>query len=229
MIELPEEEVFEVNALVLSKFIIRDLIPIIGDDTYPVNELMLMSAAVHRIRPTHIIEWGTNTGKSARIFHEIITKFNINCEIHSIDLPDDATHEEHNHKVRGELVKHIGSIKLHQGDGLKEAIKIASALDNNARILFFVDGDHLYDSVYREVFSLIKMFGNHNILVHDTFYQYKQSGYNIGPITAVRDALNINTNNTFKVLTINIGGPGMCLLYNLPKIDHKLLQIEWVK
>lgn len=224
---MSEKELFEVNANLLSEFIIQDLIPIIGLGTYPLNELMLMTASVHRIRPTHIIEWGTNIGKSARIFYETVKKFHINSEIHSIDLPDDVRHPEHSPGHRGQLVKGIPEIKLHQGDGLALAINIAENSGANSRILFFVDGDHLYDSVYGEISNLMNKFPSHNILVHDTFYQCPQSGYNVGPAKAVNDAL-ANIPNDFNILKSDIGGPGMTLLYHLPQIDRKLLGIEWV-
>lgn len=218
-------EVFEVNCRLLSKFIVNDLLPVVGPNYYPLNELMVMTAAVHRIRPTHIIEWGTNIGISARIFYETINKFEIDCKIHSIDLPDDTEHVEHSHAFRGQFVAGIDSVTLYQGDGLDIAIKIADSL-TDARILFFVDGDHSYESVYNELDTLMTKYPNTNILIHDTFYQDSISGYNIGPFKAVQNTLS--KHSTFSMVTTNLGGSGMTLLYNLPQIDHKLLEIQWV-
>ena len=59
---------FEVNKWALSEFVVHRLLPIVGIHPYPLDELLLMSAAVCRLRPRHIFEWGTNVGKSARIF-----------------------------------------------------------------------------------------------------------------------------------------------------------------
>ena len=85
----------EVDLWTLSEFIVDKLVPITGVHPFPLNEQLLMSASVVRFRPTHLYEWGTNIGKSARIFHEVATTFNIDTEIHTIDLPDDVTHAEH--------------------------------------------------------------------------------------------------------------------------------------
>ena len=67
---------FEVNTRILSAFVVNDLLPIVGFSPFPLNELILMSAALCRIRPTYVFEWGTNVGKSARIFYETSKKFN---------------------------------------------------------------------------------------------------------------------------------------------------------
>jgi hypothetical protein len=86
---------FEVNKWVLSEFILRGLVPIVGIHPFPLDELLLMTGAVCRCRPRHVFEWGTNIGTSARIFYETARRFRLETEIHSIDLPDDADHVEH--------------------------------------------------------------------------------------------------------------------------------------
>jgi hypothetical protein len=48
------------------------------------------------------------------------------------------------------------------------------------------------------------------ILVHDTFYQSPDSGYNIGPFKAVQE---IVASGKFTVLETKTGLPGMTLLY----------------
>lgn len=209
-----DKELFEVNTAALSEYIVKDLLPIIGLGTYPLNELMLMTATIYRLRPTHIIEWGTNIGKSARIFYETIKKFNIPSEIHSIDLPDNVNHSEHPREHMGKLVRDIAAVKLHLGDGLDTAIKIAEQISGECRLLFFVDGDHYYNSVYREISTLMTKFPEHNILAHDTFNQCSKSGYYTGPFMAIQDAL-VNIPNDFCVLDTNLGCPGMTLLYHL--------------
>ena len=80
---------FEINNWVISDFIVNCLVPIVGVHPFPLNELQLMVGTVCRFQPTHIFEWGTNIGKSARIFYETTNSFKIDAEIHSIDLPDD--------------------------------------------------------------------------------------------------------------------------------------------
>src|SRR3989344_9247020 len=86
---------FEVNNWVTSDFIVNKLVPIVGFHPFPLNELMLMTSAVCYFKPEFIFEWGTNIGKSARIFYEISKAFDIKTEVHSIDLPDDVFHDEH--------------------------------------------------------------------------------------------------------------------------------------
>ena len=79
---------FEVDNWTISRFVLKRLIPLIGFRPFPLSELCLLSSAVCFFKPTHIFEWGTNIGKSARLFHETAKYFNISVEIHSIDLPD---------------------------------------------------------------------------------------------------------------------------------------------
>ena len=204
---------FEVNNWIISEFVIKELVPLVGIHPYPLNELMLMVSALCRLKPTHIYEWGTHIGKSARIFYEITKYFDITSEIHSIDLPDNVQHGEHPQQNRGILVKNIRNITLHQGDGLTVALKFHKYNGKKTNPLFFLDGDHAYRSVKRELTGIMKHAPNASILIHDTFYQSKQSGYNTGPYRAIRDSLR-NIPNKYITLSTNLGLPGMTLLYN---------------
>jgi cephalosporin hydroxylase len=204
---------FEVNNWTISRFVLRRLVPIVGVRPFPLNEQMLMVAAICRLQPSHIIEWGTNIGKSARIFYETCRTFGISAEIHSIDLPDDVGHGEHPKKKRGLLVRGKKEVKLHIGDGLETSLNILSQSRNTAvRPLFFVDGDHCYASVKRELEGIIKNAPTADILLHDTFYQSVSSGYNIGPARAMDDVLK-SIPNDFNMLVQNTGLPGMTLLW----------------
>ena len=204
---------FEVNNWIVSEFIIDKLLPVVGFHPFPINEQMLMVATVCRLKPTHIFEWGTNVGKSARIFHETCSGFSIKTEIHSIDLPDDINHIEHPKNERGKFVKGIKEVTLHRGDGVKTALQIISECkDNAARPLFFLDGDHSYESVKNELSKIITCVPQANILLHDTFYQSEESGYNVGPYKAIKEVLSTTPNN-FKVFSQNLGLPGMTLLW----------------
>ena len=137
---------FEVNNWIISRFVIDKLVPVVDIVPFPVNEQVLMVAAVCRIKPTHIFEWGTNIEKSARIFYETCRAFGLDAEIHSIDLPDDMEHIEHPRENRGLLVKGIKEVNLHLGDGLENALQIVSDFKkDNLRPLFFIDGDHSYE------------------------------------------------------------------------------------
>ena len=203
---------FEVNNWIVSRFVIRRLMPIVDIHPFPVNEQMLMVSAVCRLKPTHIFEWGTNIGKSARIFYETCRAFGLDAGIHSFDLPDDVEHIEHPKENRGLLVKDIKEVNLHLGDGLENALQIVSdCKKDNLRPLFFIDGDHSYESVKRELEGVIKSVSQANILLHDTFYQSEESGYNVVPYKAIVDVLS-GMPDRYKIISQNIGLPGMTLL-----------------
>jgi len=204
---------FEVNNWIISDFIVKKIAPIVGTHPYPLGELNLMVAAVCRLKPQQIFEWGTNIGKSARIFYETGKQFDIPLEIHSIDLPDDLDHQEHPRSKRGYMVMGYAGVTLHQADGLSKAIELYQRQPQN-RTLVFIDGDHSYESVYRELNGVISAMPNAHILLHDTFYQSEQSGYNIGPNKAVSETLAAMP-GVFRVMATTTGLPGMTLLYRL--------------
>lgn len=170
-----------------------------------------MTAATCYLQPEQIFEWGTNVGKSARVFYEISKFFDFKSIIHSIDLPDEVSHIEHPNSKRGYLVKNCKNVFLHQGDGVTVAQKIYMQKPN-AKTLVFVDGDHSYESVQNELSQINKVMPNAWILLHDTFYQSKQSDYNVGPYIAVQEFLAKNTNK-YKTKFTDLGLPRMTLLY----------------
>jgi len=135
-----------------------------------------------------------------------------NAIINSIDLPDDIEHIEHPGNQRGVKVKGLKNVIIHQGDGLNTSLDIANKLKRNNKLLFFLDGDHSYESVSRELNGIYNAFPKSYILIHDTFYQSSNSGYNIGPYEAVRDFLEKNPNQ-YKKISTDIGLPGMTFLY----------------
>jgi hypothetical protein len=210
----------EVNNWVISEFIIRRLAPVVGTHPYPINEQFLMVAAVCALKPTLIFEWGTNLGKSARIFYETAREFKVWTEIYSIDLPDDVVHVEHPGERRGMYVRNLVGVHLLQGDGLETSLSVyrervanlAPAETSAAAVpLFFIDGDHGYDSVKRELEGIIGAVPEANILLHDTFFQSPEAHYNIGPYQAVQDVLL--TAPPCRILRQELGLPGMTLLY----------------
>ncbi len=203
---------FEVNNWIISEFVVEKLVPVAGVHPFPLNELMLMSAAVCRFRPSLIFEWGTNIGKSARVFYETIKAFDIPCEVHSIDLPDDVFHNEHPKQNRGKLVRGLKEVTLHQADGLTRSFEIYDKSNNRERVLFFVDGDHSYESVKKELDAILTHVPHAAVLLHDTFYQSEDSGYNLGPYNAVRDVL-ASRDDKYNVISTDTGLPGMTLVY----------------
>ena len=201
----------EVNKWSISEFVAKKLVPVVGMHPYPLDELMLMASMCCLVKPTHIVEWGTHIGKSARIFYETIKYFNIKCEILSFDLPDDVEHGEHPQSKRGMLVKRFKEVKLFQEDALVKGIQLfedSKVLDK--RILFFVDGDHEYTTVKMELATIFSKVPDAQVLLHDTFYQSEDSGYNIGPINAVREFLS--GRNDLRVIHTNLGLPGMTFI-----------------
>jgi hypothetical protein len=205
---------YEVNNWIISEFVLKRLVPVVGAHPYPLNELMLMAGAVCRFRPTHIFEWGTNIGASARVFFETGRHFRIPLEIHSVDLPPEVDHVEQPGRQRGALVRGKPGVTLHLGDGIETSLSICKTMPANGRALFFVDGDHGYESVRRELAMILESVKNPAVLLHDTFYQSKDSGYNIGPFEAVRDVLAGHTApEKFRVIALNTGLPGMTLIY----------------
>jgi len=205
---------YEVNNWVLSEFVLKRLVPVVGTHPYPLHELMLMAGAVCRFQPTHVFEWGTNVGSSARVFFETGRQFRLPLEIHSIDLPPEIDHVEQPGSSRGRLVRNKPGVSLHLGDGLDTSLSICQTMPEGGRALFFVDGDHSYESVRRELAAILTEVMNPVVLLHDTFYQSSDSGYNIGPFEAVRDVLREQADSTqFRVLALNTGLPGMTMIY----------------
>jgi hypothetical protein len=217
----PDCHELEVNNWAISEFIIDKIVPIVGIHPYPINELCLMVTAVCALKPALIFEWGTNLGKSARIFYETAREFGIFTHIYSIDLPDDIEHNEHPGGKRGMYVRNLDWVHLLQGDGLETSIRVyrerMTRLDPEGHTgwakapLFFIDGDHGYDSVKRELEGIITAVPEANILLHDTFFQSPESRYNIGPYKAIRDVLGAGS--PYRVLRQELGLPGMTLLY----------------
>ena len=202
----------EVDAWQLSSFVVERLVPVVGVHPFPVHELMLLSAAVCRFRPSYIFEWGTHIGKSARAFYEVSGHYGIPSEIHSIDLPDHAHHVEHPSSERGRMVRGLDRVHLHQGDGLDTSLATWTKAGRPDDVLFFVDGDHSETSVYRELSGVVAHVPRPVLLLHDAFYQSSQSGYNMGPYQAIERVLKEHPSR-FKRIDSGIGLPGMTLLY----------------
>ena len=142
---------FEVDLWILSRFLLEKIVPVVGTHPYPLNELLLMTAAACRLKPKVVFDWGTHIGASARIFYECRQAFKLDYEIHSIDLPPDASHVEHPGEEHGRLVKGLAGVHLHRGNGVEVALEQWQKLGLPKRPLFFVDGDHEYESVRDEL------------------------------------------------------------------------------
>ena len=203
---------FEIDNWAVSKFVLRKLVPHVGFHPFPLNELMLMVAAVAWLRPNQIFDWGTNIGKSARIFYECTAHYRIDAEIHSTDLPGSLGHNEHPGKKRGKLVQGLPRVHLHLGDGVEVSLEIWRASGRKPRPLFLVDGDHSYESVRRELRAITTQVADPGILLHDSFYQSSGSSYNIGPHQAIEEIMT-GTQGRFRRLFSGFGLPGLTFLF----------------
>jgi hypothetical protein len=79
----------------------------------------------------------------------------------------------------------LAGVHRHRGDGVTIALERWNLLGRAARPLFFVDGDHACASVLRELSAIFDAIGDASTLVHDTFFQPAESGYNVGPARAI--------------------------------------------
>ncbi len=203
----------EVKNWLISQFIIDKIIPLVGTQPYPLSEIQLMIGTICWVRPRKIIEWGTHIGVAARIFSETLSYFNIVGKIYSIDLPDYQDHIEHPHGERGRLVRDCQNVQLIQGDGLIEACKVIGD-SKGVGTLLFLDGDHSYTSVKRELMTIGRRYPKSAIIAHDTFNQVADSHYNVGPYLAVTEFLSKYPSRYYQLNTA-LGLPGMTVL--IPK------------
>jgi hypothetical protein len=205
---------FEVDAWAISDFVVQRLVPVVGAHPFPLHELMLMTAVACRVNPPQIFDWGTHIGKSARVFYECRIHYGLRAEIHSTDLPDDVSHVEHPGLERGRLVHSLKGVHLHQGDGLETSLAVWRATGCQVGPLFFLDGDHAYESVLRELLSIMDAVPSASVLLHDTFFQSADSGYNVGPYRAIGEAID-RFPGRYRRYDSGLGLTGMTLLWPL--------------
>jgi hypothetical protein len=201
---------FEVDLWILSRFLLEKIVPVVGTHPYPLNELLLMTAAACRLKPSVVFDWGTHIGASARIFYECDQAFKLGYEIHSVDLPPDANHVEHPGLEHGRLVRGLARVHLHRGNGVKVALGQWQKLGRPKRPLFFVDGDHAYESVRDELNEIFSTIPDASALAHDTFFQSEESSYNVGPARAIDEIIG-KFPSRFHIVKSGLGLPGMTL------------------
>lgn len=200
----------EVDKWIISEFITNIIIPIVGLRPYPLSELELLVSTLVYYRPTHICDWGTHFGKATRIFYETVKAFNLKTKIISVDLPETVEHVEHPHKERGKFVQGL-PVKLLLGDGVIDSIRyLKKYSQKNIRPMFFLDGDHSYKSVKRELAIIYRTYPRSAIIIHDTFYQSDNSGYNTGPFQAINEF--VLSHPQYLQFSTVFGLPGMTAL-----------------
>ncbi len=134
---------------------------------YTEAEAVVLYDTVQTLRPDLIVEWGTNTGHSARLFVEARDLLDLKCAIHSVDVGTDVPvlrpEEEglrQGHHVRDQKVA------LHIGDGPQ----LAALLYRQrkwSRPLFYIDDNHEYQRVLDELFLLASECPRAVLLLHD--------------------------------------------------------------
>lgn len=197
-------EFIEIDKYLISQYLLK-LVKIVGYRPFPFDELFLMVSAFLYHKPDMIIDVGTHQGKSARIWFELARHFGTQTSIHTIDLFD-PNHPEYPGNILGKYIKGT-SVKQHIGDGFGISSDLIKR-DPDANFLIFLDSDHSYENVMREL-SLARAIKSGGFLVHDTFYQ-PGSNYNHGPYLAIRD---FSKDFTFKqIIHLQTGLPGMSYL-----------------
>lgn len=221
----------EANAAQLDRFVLEKILPKTGL-LYPLAEISLMALVVDRVRPTHIFEWGTNIGGSARIFHTITEVLQMDTEIHTWDLPEDVPHGQHPGKDHGKLARGLSRVHFHREDGLAGSLaKLSAELSKKPDLkpLFFVDGDHSYSSVIREISGLISVQDEFHLLAHDTFVQKPDGkGQSRESWLGCPTALDVFAKD-YRWLNVGFGNPGMAYLWGRGKRAGKAgMRLRWL-
>ena len=215
----------------LDNFVLEKILPKTGL-LYPLAEISLMSLVVDRVKPTHIFEWGTNVGSSAKIFHHITESLGMDIPIHTWDLPEDVSHGQHPGDNHGKLAKGLDRVHFHRDDGLRGALaqyQIEKKKNPKIRPLFFVDGDHSYKSVIREITGLIPVQEEFHLLAHDTFVQKPDvKGQSRESWLGCPTALELAAQD-YRWLNVGFGNPGMAYLWGKGRSSaHSSWRQKWL-
>jgi hypothetical protein len=176
---------------------------VVGKRPYPLDELLLMTAAFQYLQPAVVVEIGTHARKSARIWWELSRMSVRRTAIHTIDLHD-PSHVEYPGKTLGRMIKGPAVVQ-HYGDGFEVADRLLPTFARSDCWLF-LDGDHAYETVAKELTLVSRHPNVVGVLVHDTFYQ-PGSEYNHGPYEAV--TAFVAAHPVLEVVHAHIGLPGM--------------------
>lgn len=135
---------------------------------YGEDEVLFMAETMARLWPTHVFEWGTNRGSSARIFHEARVLIGIDCEIHTVELPLELAHLDRDHpgQASGLFIEDI-PVSQYLGDGLEVSLRLYAEAEPE-RALFYLDGCHRYKQVLVELRTLSTAVPEAVLLLHDT-------------------------------------------------------------
>ena len=205
----------EADVTALDRFVLEKILPA-GGLLYPLAELSLMALVVDRVKPTHILEWGTNIGGSAKAFHVITEALGLETAIHTWDLPEEVSHGQHPGAEHGKLARGLSRVHFHREDGLVGALAEYQRVKSSypeARVLFFIDGDHAYDSVLREITAIVSCLEEFHLLAHDTFVQKPEAkGQFRESWLACATGLELSARE-YRWFNVGFGSPGMTYLW----------------
>lgn len=140
----------------------------IGLPAYGDDEVKFITGAMERHRPTHVFDWGTNVGASARLFYEAARIHGFPCEVHTVELPLEQAHLDRDHPGEHRYGQWLTpEIHGHRGDGLTCSLWLHGILKPE-RSLFFLDGCHEQAAVRRELDGIYQQAPEAVILGHDT-------------------------------------------------------------
>lgn len=109
-----------------------------------VGRTLAVYTLLRDLRPDFLCEWGTNTGHSARFFHEARHALRFRCVIHSVEMSDRVhvlrAEDVAANRSRGSMVQGL-SVHLHVGDGPVVARELCEEASPE-RPLFFIDDNH---------------------------------------------------------------------------------------
>lgn len=168
----------------LSPEIVKHLKEIGVVPQYGWEEVDLIYATILEYQPDIICEWGTNIGYSARLFAELIQEIGIDCPVHSTDITESAAKGR-----RGEMAGPL--VNLHVGEGLELSLRLTG---DAKRPLFFLDDDHMFDHVRRQLYMIAEVEPGAVMLIHDVMKVEKVGGDSVWvahePHRAIMDFLS---------------------------------------
>lgn len=151
-----------------------------GLPAYGNDEVRFVEEILTKLRPTHVFDWGTNVGASARLFYEGSLQMGYPCEVHTVELPLELAHLDRDHPGETRYGAWIEGLPVygHRGDGVTESIRLHHELKPK-RALFFIDGNHEYENVLKELLAIEEAAPQAVMLLHDTHQL-------VGPLRAIR-------------------------------------------
>lgn len=154
----------DVRTVMVMGKIIRMGLPGYGGD-----EVGFLAETVFELEPDFICEWGTNRGSSARIFYEACQMLDVVPVIHTIELPNKLAPVTPDHPgiQTGMFLRGLKGVSRHRGDGATEALKLYRQA-SPSRPLIFLDGDHSFETVYKELAMVLSEMPNAVVVLHDT-------------------------------------------------------------